>query len=511
MAIRRLALVLGDQLDHRSALFDDFDPAQDRLWMAEVEEEVARPPAHKLRIAFFFSAMRHFRDAQREAGRQVEYHEITDERGHGFAEVVRADVERLQPSELAVVEPGDWRVRQSLLGAAAELGLSLKILPDRHFYCSVEEFGDWAEGRKSLVLEMFYRRMRQHEGVLAEGGEPVGGQWNFDQYNRESFGRKGPGELPRPVKFGADALTSEVLRLVEERFGSHPGRLEKFDLPVTRPDAERMLDDFIAHRLPKFGAYQDAMWREEPLLYHSRLSALLNVKLLDPRDCVDRAFQAWRDGKAPLNSVEGFVRQILGWREFVRGVYWTYMPEYIERNALECEDRDVPPVFWNGETEMECVRRAMRNVLDNAYAHHIQRLMVLGLYAQLLGVHPRRFHDWHMAMYADAIDWVSLPNTLGMSQFGDGGVVGTKPYCASGAYMDRMSDACSSCRFNPKQATGPEACPMTTLYWDFLDRHRRRFAGNRRMVFQIRNLERKKPAEIESIRRAATTWRANPG
>lgn len=478
--------------------------------MAEVAEEATHVRCHQLRIAFFFSAMRHFRDEQRAAGRVVCYHELTDDRGATFAEVLRADVETLRPSELMVVEPGDWRVLRSLRAAAEELDVPLSVLPDRSFYCSVGAFAEWAAGRKSLLLETFYRWMRKREGVLMEGGEPAGGEWNYDQDNRESFGKKGPGELPRPPRFEPDATTRDVLELVEERFGDHPGRLKKFDLPVTASQAAELLADFVENRLPKFGAYQDAMWQEEPLLYHSRLSALLNVKLLKPRQCVDAAVEAWRDGKAPLNSVEGFVRQILGWREFVRGVYWTYMPEYIERNALECEDADVPVAFWDGETEMECVRRAMRNVIDNAYAHHIQRLMVLGLYAQLLGVHPRRFHDWHMAMYADAIDWVSLPNTLGMSQFGDGGVVGTKPYCASGAYINRMSDACGSCRFNPKKATGDDACPMTTLYWDFLDRHRERFAGTRRMTFQIKNLERKKPAEIEAIRRAAEDWKANP-
>ena len=507
MPVRRLALVLGDQLNADSALFDDFDPSHDRIWMAEVQEEATHVRCHKLRIAFFFSAMRHFRDEQRAGGREVCYHELTDDRGKTFAQVLAADVEELQPAELVVVRPGDWRVMQALQTAAAELDAPLKILPDRHFYCSVSAFAEWADGRKSLVLETFYRWMRKREDVLVDNGQPAGGEWNYDHDNRESFGKKGPRDLPSPPRFEPDSTTRQVMELVEQRFDDHPGGLDHFDLPVTSAQAAEWLDDFIERRLPRFGAYQDAMWREEPLLYHSRLSPLLNAKLLSPRQCVDAAVTAWRDGLAPLNSVEGFVRQILGWREFVRGIYWTYMPEYIERNALECDDRDVPQAFWDGEAEMECVRRAMRNVLDNAYAHHIQRLMVLGLYAQLLGVHPRRFHDWHMAMYADAIDWVSLPNTLGMSQFGDGGVVGTKPYCASGAYISRMSDACGDCRFDPKKAVGPDACPMTTLYWDFLDRHRERFAGNRRMTFQLKNLEKKKPAEIEAIRRAAKDWK----
>ncbi|MEZ5366251.1 MAG: cryptochrome/photolyase family protein [Bryobacterales bacterium] len=353
--MRRLCLVLGDQLDASAALFDDFDPNQDALWMAEVENEVEHVPCHKLRIAFFFSAMRHFRDEQREAGREVHYHEIEQERGRTFAEVLAKDLKELQPEELAVTEPGDWRVREELRQTAERAGVPLTIVPDRHFYCSVEDFREWASGRRSLVLETFYRWLRGREGVmLDERGEPAGGQWNFDEDNRESFGKDGPGKLPPSPRQEPDAVTQEVLEMVEKRFSSHPGRLEHFDLPVSRAGAKRWLADFIEHRLPSFGRFQDAMWQEEPLLYHSRLSPLLNVKLLSPRECVEAAVEAWRAGRSPINSVEGFVRQILGWREFVRGIYWTFMPEYIERNALECEDVDVPQSYWDGETEMEC-------------------------------------------------------------------------------------------------------------------------------------------------------------
>jgi deoxyribodipyrimidine photolyase-related protein len=292
--------------------------------------------------------------------------------------------------------------------------------------------------------------------------------------------------------------------MVESRFADHPGSLEHFSLPVTHDEAVRAVRDFVEHRLAEFGTYEDAMWTDEPFLYHSRLSAALNVKLVSPRYCIDKAQEAYEAGAAPLNSVEGFVRQILGWREFVRGVYWHHMPAYGEMNALECSDRGVPGLFWDGETDMRCVAQCMRSVLDHAYAHHIPRLMVLGQLALLSGVHPFEFHQWHMAMYADAIDWVSLPNTLGMSQYGDGGIVGTKPYCATGKYINRMSNYCSDCPYDPDQATGDGACPFTTLYWDFLARHRKRFERNRRMGFQMKNLERKKPAELEAIRKEAS-------
>ncbi len=337
-------------------------------------------------------------------------------------------------------------------------------------------------------------------------GKPVGGNWNFDAENRQAFGPEGPGHIKPPRRFTPDETTRAVCRLVERRFPDHPGRLDDLDLPVTHEQARAALRDFVKHRLPCFGAYQDAMWPGQPFLYHSRLSTALNLKLLDPRACIAAAEEAYASGTAGLSHVEGFIRQILGWREFVNGVYWQLMPEYASRNALQCEDRKVPACFWTGETHMACVADAMRSVLDHAYAHHIQRLMVLGNFALMLGVHPRRFLDWHMAMYADAVDWVSLPNALGMSQHADGGVVGTKPYCSTGKYIQRMGPYCKECRYNPGKAAGDDACPFTTLYWDFLARHRRRFEKNRRMALQVKNLDRKKD-ELRAIQKQAGALR----
>ena len=507
--MRNLHLILGDQLDADSAVFDGFDADVDRLWMAEVHHEATHIWCHKLRIAFFFSAMRHFRDEQREQGRKVEYHALQADARHDsgttFGDVLRASINRLKPERLIVVEPGDWRVREELQQTADQCGLPREVRADRHFYCSIDEFNDYATGRKNLVLEYFYREMRKRHSVLIDDdGEPVGGAWNFDHDNRESFSREGPGKLPQPLLAEPDTVTQDVLRLVGERFRDHPGSLDHFTLPVTRTDARRYLRHFIEHTLPNFGRWEDAMWTGEPFLYHSRLSALLNVKLLHPRECVEAAVAAWERGDAPINSVEGFVRQILGWREFIRGVYWREMPDYIGRNALEHE-ADLPRFYWDGETDMRCMREAMQHVLRHGYTHHIERLMVLGNLALLLGVHPRTFHEWHMAMYLDAVDWVSLPNTLGMSQFGDSGIVGTKPYCASGHYVNKMSNYCRGCRYNYKESIGADACPVTTLYWDFLDRHRNRFADNRRMTFQLKNLERKSLQELSKIREQAAS------
>jgi len=509
---RHLILVLGDQLDPDAAAFEAFDAARDAVWMAEVEEETTHVPCHKLRIAVFFSAMRHFRDELRGQDIEVHYTEMprqpSKDRGADFAALLAKDVRKLRPEKLVITRPGDHRVMVSLEEVAAELGVELEMREDTHFYATPAEFADWAKGRKQLVQESFYRTLRRKHGILMrEDGEPEGERWNFDEDNRKTFGREGPGRVRRPRRFEPDALTEDVLALVEARFGDHPGSLLHFDLPVTRRDARTFLRDFVRHRLADFGPYEDAMWTGEPFLYHSRLSVALNLKLLDPRECVAAALTAYEEGDAPLNSVEGFVRQIVGWREFVRGIYWKFMPGYLEKNSLACKDRDVPSFFWDGRTEMRCVQEGMQSVLEHGYAHHIVRLMVLGLFAQLLGVHPRRFHDWHMALYLDAIDWVSLPNTLGMSQYGDGGIMATKPYCASGAYVNRMSNSCGDCRYDPKKAVGDDACPFTTLYWDFLARHRKRLDGNGRMAMQLRNLDRKDAKDLKAIRRQAKRLR----
>jgi deoxyribodipyrimidine photolyase-related protein len=505
---RVLALVLGDQLDPDSAALDGLDPARDAVWMAEVDEETTHVWAHRLRVAAFLSAMRHHREWLREQGWTVRYTEMPPSRAHdrgaSFGEVLARDVEALRPARLRVVHPGDHRVLTQLRETAAALDVPLEVAPDRHFYLALEDFESWVDGRKRPTLEHFYRWMRKRHDVLMDGDEPATGRWNYDEENRKTFGAAGPPAHEAPRRFAPDAITEDVLAMVRERFADHPGSLEHFALPVTREQARAALRDFVEHRLPRFGAYQDAMWEGESFLFHSRLSFPLNVKLLSPREVVAAAVEAWEAGHAPIAAVEGFVRQVLGWRELVRGLYWHLMPGYARRNALGCDpEHDVPAFYWDGDTEMACVRDAMRGVIAHGYAHHIERLMVLGLFAQLSGVHPHRFHEWHMAMYLDAVDWVSLPNALGMSQYGDGGVLGTKPYCASGNYIDRMSNHCKGCRYHPKKAVGDDACPFTTLYWDFLARHRELFRRRGRMGLQLRNLDRKAPDELKAIRERA--------
>ena len=517
--MRNLVIVLGDQLDLRSAALVGLDSKLDAVWMAEVDQEATHVWSHKMRIAFFFSAMRHFRDALRKQGLPVHYHELSPhkdkDQGPDFSAILTDDVRRLRPERLAVVLPGDYRVKQSLESTAKTLRVPLQILPDSHFYGSPEEFAEFAEGRKSLLLESFYRHMRRKHGVLVTDGQPEAGTWNFDNRNRESFGRAGPGRIGRPHSFRPDKTTQQVLDLVEQRFSDHPGSLAEFDLPVTRDQARLMLRDFVTRSLPLFGKYEDAMWTDEAFAYHSRLSAPLNVKLLNPRECVTKAVQAYNEGAAPLNSVEGFVRQIIGWREFIRGIYWLRMPDYANQNALH-HQAAVPSFYWDGDTDMVCVRQSMGHVLRHGYAHHIHRLMVLGNLALMLGVHPYKFHEWHMALYVDAVDWVSLPNALGMSQHADGGVVGTKPYVSTGNYINRMSNFCRNCKYDYRQATGEQACPFTTLYWDFLDRHYDRFKTNSRMGMQLKHVDSKRrKSQMADIRDAAErlreTWLCGPG
>lgn len=506
--VRSLLIVLGDQLDPESVWLRDLDKSRDALWMAEVESEISGVPSHQWRITGFLAAMRHYRDDRRREGWRVSYRQLADtpnEEGEAdnHAEALSADLKRLKPERAVLVRPGDLRVQASLVDVLSASGLPWSLEEDDSFYCSVDDFKRWRGERKTLLMETFYRSMRKRFDVLMEGdGSPVGGKWNLDSDNRKSFGKHGPRDLPPIPEHKPSETTLGVINMVNRRYSDHPGDASKCNLPVTPRQAEKALTAFIDQRLAGFGTHQDAMWTGESQLWHSTLSFAINLKLISPRRCVEAAIDAYRCGLAPLNSVEGFVRQILGWREFTRGIYFTEMPGYAALNALDAQ-AEVPSSYWTGETDMACVREAMQSVLSTGYAHHIQRLMVLGLFAQLAGVQPGRFHDWHMAMYVDAVDWVSLPNTLGMSQYGDGGIVGSKPYCASGRYIDRMSNYCKGCRFNPAEAVGDFACPVTTLYWDFLARHRDLFASNGRMKFQMTNLARKDDAELAAIRRQA--------
>lgn len=498
---RQLVVVFGDQLNRDSAAFDDFDPARDAVWMAEASHESTNVWTHKQRIALFLSGMRHFRNGLRDEGIRVHYTELSEDESR-LGELLEADLTELNPERVVAVHPGEWRVLAGLKQVCRRRQVELSVLDDRHFFTSKADFAAHAEGRKSLRMEFFYRELRKRFDVLMEDGKPVGGEWNYDHANRGSFGKEGPQRPNAGPTFQPDALTREVIDLVEARFSDHPGSLDSFAWAVTRESALSALRGFIGERLPNFGQYQDAMWRDEPWLFHSLISSSLNLKLLDPREVVAAAEQAYRDGHAPLEAVEGFIRQVLGWREYVRGIYWHHMPDYLELNAMEA-DEELPDFYWTGETDLECLRQSIGQTLEHGYAHHIQRLMVTGLFALMLGVNPRRVHEWYLAVYVDAVEWVELPNTLGMSQYGDGGLMASKPYIATGKYIHKMSNYCSACPKDPNKRTGPNACPFTTLYWDYLLRHEQKLRGNSRMALQVRNIARIKPTEREAIQETA--------
>ncbi len=509
--LRNRVLVLGDQLDPGSSAFDGFDATRDTVWMAEAAEESTHVWSSRMRIAVFLSGMRHFAADLRGRGLPLEYRALDDPRGEAgtLTEALAAD-HAARPSErLVVTEPGDHRVLTALQACARALGLALEVRPDRHFLCSTAAFSRHAGTRRQLRLETFYRAQRLEHGVLMQGPdgrEPAGGQWNYDADNREAFGAQGPGFVPPPLRFEPDDITREVIATVERRFASHPGSALAFGWPMTPAQARQVLDAFIAERLPDYGRWQDAMWTGEPWLYHSHLSVALNLKLIDPREVIAAAERAWKDGRAPLPAVEGFIRQILGWREYVRGVYWLHMPGYLEQNALDAQEA-LPDWYWTGRTDMACLADALGQTLQLGYAHHIQRLMVTGLYALMLGVEPRQVHGWYLSVYVDAVEWVELPNVLGMSQFADGGAMSSKPYAATGQYIDRMSDHCRGCRYRPRERTGDRACPFTTLYWDFLMRHEARFARHPRMALQVKNLARIAEPERAAIRGRAQAIR----
>lgn len=515
-AVRTLAIVLGDQLDRHAPLLEGLDPEQDAILMMEVREEATHVPSHAQRTALFLSAMRHFASELDGDGFRIRYVRLDAPRNtHDFTGEVRRAVEILSPDRLALTMPGEWRVRDRAVAWEDELGLPVTIYPDTHFTSSLEEFSAWAEGRKNLVQEYFYREQRKKLGILVdENGKPRGGRWNYDSENREAF-RAAP-RAPRPYLLRTDEITREVLDLVRSEFPDAPGQLDSFVWPVTRAQARRALESFIENRLARFGDRQDAMWSGEPWLYHSLLSSSLNLKLLRVEECVEAALEALEEGRAPLNSVEGFIRQLIGWREFIRGVYWNEGSGYLERNALE-HHGSLPDFYWTGKTEMNCLRESIGQVLEYGYGHHIQRLMVTGNFALMAGIRPREVADWYLGMYVDGIDWVTAPNTLGMSLHADGGVVGTKPYSASGRYIDRMSNYCEGCRYDPrKRVPDPDGddtppCPFTTFYWDFLIRHRERFSSNHRMGRVLKNLERIDDSEQDAIRKQADDYREEFG
>ncbi len=501
--MRDLILVLGDQLTLSSPALDGFDPAQDFVLMIEAPGEATAVWSHKARIALFLSAMRHFAQEIEARGWPLDYVALDAAGPTGFGDRLRDALRRHRPRALKLLEAGELRMQQAIESVCHDEGIALHWVDDTHFLCSRADFARWAKGKRELRMEFFYREMRRKHRVLMDGAEPAGGQWNFDADNRSAYPkRSGPGSIPQPAGFAPDDLTLEVFALVEQKFPGHPGSLAHFRWPVTHEQALQALQVFIDTRLAQFGKYQDAMWTDTPTGWHSLLSAAMNLHLLDPREVIAAAEQAWRCGRVPLADAEGFIRQVLGWREFIRGVYWLDMPAMREANHY-AHQRDLPAWFWSGDTGMACLRDSLKQTLDHGYAHHIQRLMVTGNFALLAQLSPQQVEDWYLAVYVDAIEWVELPNTAGMALHACGPRFTSKPYIASGAYIQRQSNYCSGCRYDPARRTGEQACPFTTLYWHFVDHHERSLAANPRTALMAKNLQKLGDDERSAIRRHA--------
>lgn len=508
MANANLIVILGDQLSQNLSALRGANKETDTIFMCEVAAEATYVKHHKKKIALIFSAMRAYASELHMQGWRVDYIALDHPENTGSfdGEVARA-VARWKPDTLIMTMASEYRVLEMQRIWCETLPCAVSLRDDERFICSTARFNAWADdGRKALRMEFFYRDMRRLTGLLMDGDKPEGGQWNFDHDNRKPA--KADLFMPQIKRFPPTPQTRQVLDLVAAHFPDHFGDLEPFWFGVTARDAKAALDHFIAVALPKFGDYQDAMLRDHKFLYHGLISFYLNIGLLDPLETCRAVEASWKAGHCPLNAAEGFIRQILGWREYVRGIYWHEMPGYATSNELGAT-RPLPDFYWTAKTDMACMKAAITQTKEEAYAHHIQRLMVTGNFAMMAGINPHEVHEWYLAVYADAFEWVEMPNTIGMSQFGDGGLLASKPYASSGAYIDRMSDYCSGCRYDVKEKTGPKACPFNYLYWDFLLRHRAKLAANPRMAVMYRTFDKMEPAKQAATRESARSFLAH--
>ena len=502
--IETLRFITGDQLSHDVSALQGCDPAADVIFMAEAASETNSVKHHKQKIVLVLSAMRHFADELRARGFAVDYVNFEDAVNTGdlFQELQRA-VGRHKPKQIVMTEPSEWRVWDRFSHWNDDHDIPLLMREDDRFFCSRAEFARWSEGRKQLRMEFFYRDMRRKTGLLMEGEDPEGGQWNYDAENRKRL----PAGLSVPaiISHQPDAITQDVISLVHRHFAENFGSLENFQWAVTRQGALAALNEFTAQRLASFGDHQDAMSEKDDFLFHAVLSPYLNIGLLTAREVCAAAEKAYRSGQAPLNAVEGFIRQIIGWREYVRGVYWLKMPDYAQTNFLDAK-RKLPWFYWSGETKMKCVSTCVKATDRNAYAHHIQRLMVTGNFALLAGIAPAEIEEWYLIVYADAFDWVELPNVHGMVMFADGGMLASKPYAASGAYINKMSDYCKSCHYDVALKSGPRACPFNYLYWNFLIENAGKLKQNPRLAMPYKTIERMDEGKIKTIKQDAARF-----
>ena len=496
--MNNLILILGDQLSLSISSLRDCNLQDDLILMCEVWDEATYVKHHKKKIAFLFSAMRHFSYSLQEVGYKVHYTKLDAHENTGsFKGELKRLVESHKFEKLIVTQAGEYRLMEEMRSWHQVLAITVEIREDDRFLCGLDEFNAWAKGRKQLRMEYFYREMRKKYNILIDEDAPVGGQWNYDTENRKS--PKDGLVIPNPTISELDATTKEVLTLVAERFDNHFGELEPFYFAVTRKDALHVLDQFIKERLVYYGDYQDAMLQGEPWMFHSHISFYLNCGLLLPLECVKAVEQAYHKGDVPLNAAEGFIRQIIGWREYVRGLYWLKMPDYKQENFFTAK-RKLPQFYWDAKTNMNCLHQSITETKKHAYAHHIQRLMVLGNFALLAGIDPAEVNEWYLIVYADAYEWVELPNVTGMILFADGGYLASKPYAAGGSYINKMSDYCKGCSYKVTKKNGDDACPFNYFYWDFLIRNRDKLENNPRISMMYKTYDRMEEAKKQAIK-----------
>ncbi len=499
--MRNLCVLFPDQLNIDFSSLLDFDKELDEILMCEFKKDFTNLNHHKKKIVYQLSCMRHFQSYLTEMGYKVNYLKLDDPNNHGdfLPELIKQ--KRAKGYEkLIVTEPSSYDELSLVKKWGDQVEVSLDIRKNNFFMCDKKEFEKWSIGRKDLRLEYFYRTLRKKFNILMENEKPICGTWNYDKINRKSF--KDDSTVPEKYTSIVDDVTLDVIVLVNREFNDHFGTTDQFEFAVNRKQALNALKKFMQERLGSFGDYQDAMLSGEPWLFHSHLSMYINNGLLNPRECIDYAENQFKTSKAPINSVEGFIRQILGWREYVRGIYWLNMPDYKNMNALNAYN-SLPTFYWNADTKMNCIKESVENTIQNAYAHHIQRLMVLGNFALISGIQPKDVNDWFLSVYADAYEWVELPNVSGMALFADGGIIASKPYASSGAYINKMSNYCCDCNYDVKEKKGENACPFNYLYWNFLLENQSKLSSNSRLGLAYKNLEKLPKEKLFAIKKSA--------
>jgi deoxyribodipyrimidine photolyase-related protein len=497
--MKTLRLILGDQLNSEHPWFKTIDDEVVYV-MFEMRQETDYVLHHAQKILGIFAAMRDFAQQLKNQGHQVHYRRI-DAQAISLPDLLSSAISTHQVSQFEYLEPDEWRLDDQLNHFCKKLPFKTQRLSSEHFLVERNGVQAFFGDRKKWLMETFYRHMRVKFGILLEDEKkPVGGTWNYDHENRKAW--KGTPAEPADLrpKHDHSKLWQEITTAKVGSFGAP--QASEFRWPLNRAEALVCLEDFIQHRLPFYGDFQDALAVNHWRLFHALISFSLNTKMLHPIEVVEAATQAFEKQQAPLAAVEGFVRQIIGWREYIRGVYWANMPKYVENNFFE-HVRPVPQWYWTGETKMQCMSSSIGQSLEHAYAHHIQRLMVIGNFSLLAGLDPKAVHAWYLGIYIDAFEWVELPNTLGMSQFADGGLLATKPYVSSASYMDRMGDYCKNCHYDKKQRIGEKACPMNALYWDFFMRHEKRLANNPRIGMTYVTLRKMSDIDKDAIRHQA--------